>query len=104
MTPPLSLLKQAKAELIALRADAALQKIQKFEKILERSGLDSACAQKCENALHDIQALASAASEGVAAAKRQLVEIASLSRRLETYDERGRRVGNAIRNQHEGRF
>lgn len=104
MTDALTLLEQAKRHLVASEPETALEKIQEFERSLLAGNIRKDSVEACSQSLHAIRTLADAAREGVAAAQRQLVEIAALSRKLDTYDRQGRRVGSQIAQTREKRF
>ncbi|GEK71332.1 hypothetical protein [Paracoccus denitrificans] len=90
----LHLIEQVRRDLLALNLKPALEKIQEFEKLVISGSIRREHAEKCADVLGDIRVLAGAACDGLAAAQRQLAEIATLSRHLDTYDRQGRRIGN----------
>lgn len=104
MTEALALLEQAKRHLVASEPDLALEKIQEFERFLLDGKVRKDSVDACAQALVAVRTLADAAREGVAAAQRQLVEISALSRKLDTYDRQGRRVGSQVARAREQRF
>lgn len=100
----LHVIEEARDELLAFRPEKALKKIMEFEQLILSGQVRKEHAARCTAMLHDIQILAGAARDGVAAAQRQLVEIGTLSRHLETYDRQGRKIGNRITRRQEKRF
>ncbi|REG46649.1 hypothetical protein EQ718_18615 (plasmid) [Paracoccus versutus] len=104
MTKALHLLQQAREDLLVFQTDAALVKMQEFEVLVHSGAMPRDRVAETAELLRDILSLASAACDGVAAAQRQLAEIAALSRHLNTYDRQGRRIGNPISSPHDRRF
>ncbi|WJS83848.1 hypothetical protein [Paracoccus sp. TOH] len=104
MTEALLLLDQARRHLIASEADLALEKMQRFEKLLAAGNLPKGGVEACAEALQAIRALAEAAREGITAAKRQIAEITAISRNLDTYDHQGKKLGRLAVPHREKRF
>ncbi|MEG4641654.1 hypothetical protein VB636_02145 [Paracoccus sp. APAP_BH8] len=104
MTKSLYLLEQAREDLLAFKAESALERITDFQELVRSGSISKDCVGKGAEMLRDILSLAGAARDGVAAAQRQLAEIAALSRHLNTYDRQGRKIGNPIAPPRERRF
>lgn len=104
MTEALTFLEQAKRHLIASEPGIALEKMMEFEKSLLAGQVRKDSVNACSQALLAVRTLAEAAREGVAAAQRQLAEISALSRKLDTYDREGRRIGSQVAPPREKRF
>ncbi|WP_313349273.1 hypothetical protein [Paracoccus sp. (in: a-proteobacteria)] len=104
MIKTMHLIEQVRNDLLMYQPEQALTKLEEFERHLVSGRVSKECREECMIALRDIQTLAGAARDGVAAAQQQLAEIITLSRSLNTYDREGRRIGNRISRQHEQRF
>lgn len=104
MTEALAFLEQAKRHLLASEPDIALERIKEFEQSLLAGQVRKDSVNACSQALLAVRTLADAAREGVAAAQRQLAEISALSRKLDTYDREGRRIGSPVAQPREKRF
>ncbi|WP_323717985.1 hypothetical protein [Paracoccus aminovorans] len=104
MAKALALLEQAQRYLLASEAELALKKMQDFEEALLSGRLENGQVQAYAQGLQAVRDLAAAAREGIAAARRQIEEILALSRKLDTYDRQGNRIGNQVGQNRERRF
>lgn len=104
MSEPLTILEQAKEYLLEFKAELAAKKMQEFEVLIASRQIDTEDVAACSQALHAIRALAAAAREGVAAARQEIEQIVALSRKLDTYDRQGNRVGNQVNQNLDPRF
>ncbi|QRZ12132.1 hypothetical protein JWJ88_05625 [Paracoccus methylovorus] len=104
MIKTMHLIEQARNDLLMFQPEQALTKLEEFERHLVSGRVSKECLEEYKIALRDIQTLAAAARDGVAAVQQQLTEIMTLSRSLDTYDREGRKIGNRISCQHEQRF
>lgn len=104
MMKALHLIEEARSELLAFRTDQAIEKIEEFERLILSGQFRMEYAERCRDTLYEVQVLAGAARDGVAAAQRQFAEIRTLWRHLETYDRQGRKTGNHLVRQQERRF
>lgn len=104
MVEALTLLEQAQRHLLASEAELALEKMQDFEEALLSGSLEENRVHACAQALQDIRSLAAAAREGITTARRQIEEITALSRKLDTYDRQGNRIGSQVVQSRDRRF
>lgn len=104
MKNPVLLLENAKRHLLASQPDLALKTMQEFEETLSAGHISKEIIGSCSGPLEEIRVLADAAREGIASAKQHISEIIQLSRKLDTYDSNGKRVGNHVRPVQDQRF
>lgn len=104
MADALKMLEQARRHMLASEADLALEKMQAFQHLVLSGQAPKEHAEACSQALRAVLSLAAAAREGMTAARRQIEEIAALSRKLDTYDWQGNRVENPIGQNRDRRY
>lgn len=104
MKNPVLLLENAKRHLLASQPDLALKTMQEFEETFSAGRVSREIIGSCSGPLEEIRVLADAAREGIASAKQHISEIIQLSRKLDTYDSNGKRVGNHVRPVQDQRF
>jgi hypothetical protein len=89
MSEALMLLQQARRHMVSSEIDMAMQKIVRFETILLSGDICREQANLCINYLLSIKALSEAINSGVSAARYQIEEMSSLSRKLTVYNKSG---------------
>jgi len=104
MTDPLQILERARTHLIAGETDLAFEKMKFFEALALSGRLGKEAAAESARMLGDIQLMAGAICDGIGSARRQLAEIAAMSRGLDFYDRHGKKIVNPVARPKEHRF
>lgn len=104
MIPVRDVLTDAQKHLLKGEAEQALTCLQRFEEEIQNGQMSRENLAGCTDILNEIRMLAEAAREGTATAQRQIREIASFARGVNTYDIHGRKMDSPVTPGRDHRF